>query len=66
MKPTEKDLFKKELLELCEKHGLVAVPTHEMKPSAHDPMFIVLLDDNWREFLKTRVYDYGEFLQAED
>lgn len=54
---TEKQAqFLQELRELCEKHQLVAIPTYQLKPSAHDPMYIVPLDDDWREFLNRRVY----------
>lgn len=44
-------LFLKELKALCEKHQLIAVPTFEGKPSAHDHMQIVPLDAEWLTFL---------------
>ena len=55
MTPQE-EKFLTELKELCERHGLVAVPSFELRPSAHDPMLIVPLDDDWRKYLGDRVY----------
>lgn len=48
--------FLADMLNLMEKHQLVIVPTYEGKPSAHDPMYIVPLDDFWRNFVKERIY----------
>jgi hypothetical protein len=44
--------FLKEIKAVCEKHKLVLIPTSEgMYTSAHDPMGIVPIDDEWRQFL---------------
>jgi hypothetical protein len=51
-----KEQFKKELIELCEKHKMIAVPTHECEPSAHDSMMIIPLDDFWKKYLDERLY----------
>jgi hypothetical protein len=48
--------FHSDLLALCRKHGLCAVPTYGGKPSAHDPMHIVPLDNEWTDYLKRSVY----------
>ena len=54
---TEKEAeFVKELQELCKRHEMVAVPSHDYKPSAHDPMLVVPLDEFWWDFLQFRVY----------
>jgi hypothetical protein len=50
--------FHEELLALCRKHKMCAVPTYEGEVSAHDPMHIVPLDDFWDEYLVNRLYDY--------
>ena len=54
---TQREAFIREWRELCEKYRLVAVPTYDGQPSAHDPMVVVELDDFWRDFLERRVYD---------
>ena len=50
----KKEQFKQDLIALCKKHGLVAVPTYDLKPSAHDPLTIVPLDEFWLEFIEKR------------
>jgi len=44
--------FLEEYSKLCEKHGLIAVPTHQLMPSAHDPLAIVKFSDSWQKFLE--------------
>jgi hypothetical protein len=48
--------FHSDLVALCEKYQLCAVPTHGGEPSAHDPMNVVPLNDFWRNYLKERIY----------
>lgn len=50
-----KEQFKQELIELCLKHRMIAVPTYENEPSVHDPMTIVELDEFWEDFLNSRL-----------
>jgi hypothetical protein len=55
--------FHKELLALCVKHKLVAVPSDNFKPCAHDPMLIIPLNKDWKDYLKNRVYSYQEIVE---
>ena len=52
----EQQDFLKELIELQNKHGLCAVPTYMDSPSAHDPMYIVSLDEFWKNYFNRRIY----------
>lgn len=52
--------FLKELIALCEKYGLAALPTYRGEVSCHDPMYIVPLDDFTIRYLKNHVYEFTE------
>jgi hypothetical protein len=56
----KREVFVRELVELCKRHGYAAVPTFESQPSAHDPMHVVKLDDFWHGYLTRRLYVIGE------
>ena len=56
MTETPSSLFHKELLDLCEKHNLCAVPTYGGKVSAHDSMHIIPLNDFWANYLRNNCY----------
>ena len=48
--------FIEDLIELCNKHNLVVVPSYQGEESAHDPMHIVEFDKFWEDYYTRRVY----------
>lgn len=57
---TEQEEFRKKFVELCERYNLVIMPSYDLKPSAHDPMLIVPLNEDRLEYLKSRIYIESE------